>query len=479
MNTLMMLWRDMRLAAKVTLVIGLATIVAFMIGATFWLSQDSYETLFSDMEARDAAAIVAELDKLKVDYQLAEGGTQIRVPQPLVHDVRLKLMGSGVPLSGGLGFEIFDKSDFGMTEFAQRINYQRALEGELMRTIGSLKEVKYARVHLVIPERGLFQQASQQPTASVTLFLHRERRPEEGQIVGIQRLVASAVPGLEAGQVTVSDQNGITLSQKARKPEEETVTSDRLELKQSVERYLTGKVNEVLLRSFGDSKVLVSIDVSLNFDQVKVTRESVIPGNAAGSQGVLRRRETRSGPAGEGTGNSSTVDVEYQLGRSVEQSVQMPGSITRLSVGVVVPPNTSEAKKMAIRDLVAMSVGIDPARGDAIGVYAINGASVEPTLAVPKEHAALDTNAESPMQEMSAESSVSGTTLMEDLGRYAKAAAAATLFLIIAIWVLSRRSSLPHSSHPLVMSDGNRQLALERVQAWLQVDQKSVGGEVP
>ena len=135
---------------RLPLIAGIVLILSLTVGAFIWLSSEKHEVLFTELESRDAANVVAELERMKVDYSLANDGTQILVPESSVHEVRLKLMDSGVPLVGGVGFEIFDDSDFGMTDFVQRINYQRALEGELTRTVMSLKEVKYARVHLVL-----------------------------------------------------------------------------------------------------------------------------------------------------------------------------------------------------------------------------------------------------------------------------------------------------------------------------------------
>ncbi len=340
---------------------------------------EEYQTLFTDLAPRDAASVVSELDRLKVDYQLDQGGAQILVPASSVYDVRLKLMGSGVPLTGGVGFEIFDNTDFGMTEFAQRINYQRALEGELTRTITSLQEVKYARVHLVIPEKSLFQQAENSPSASVTLFLKAEFKGadqslDSAQIMGIQRLVAAAVPNLKAARVTVTDQDGRTLSRQISEEKAIAAISERLQQKQSIEKYLAEKVTEVLDRAFGAGKAMVSVDAVLDFSEIKRTREHVLTPDENGMGGVIRRRETRLGSdsAQKDAEGNITTEVEYKLGRSVEQSVEIPGKIMRLSVGVIVPSDTTETRRRQIRNLVEMAVGIDSSRGDAVAVYAIS-----------------------------------------------------------------------------------------------------------
>ncbi len=375
-------WQNSGVVSRSGLIGGVVLILVLTLAAAWWLLQSRNGVLFTDMEPGDAAAVVNELERMKVRYQLAAEGTRILVPQDRVHEVRLKLLGSGLPLSGGVGFELFDKAEFGMTEFAQRINFQRALQGELTRTITSLKEVKYARVHLVLPEASLFQQNKNPPSASITLFLKPGAQLVTAQIEGIQRLVSAAVPGLESGGVTIVDQYGKTLSALMGEDGVTSAVTGRLLKKQEVEGYLTDKVAQVLERTFGTGKAIVSIDVSLNFDQSQTTREEVIPG-AEQNGGVIRRRESHSNP-GSGKGKEKRSDavnteVEYRLGRSVEQVVSTPGNIERLSVGVLVPAGTTEAQIRQVEDLVSMAVGLDRKRGDAIAVHAAS-AEILPEL---------------------------------------------------------------------------------------------------
>lgn len=365
-------WNDSSQGRRIGIVVGLL-VVLVLTGAGFvWLFNDPDEVLFSGLEARDAASVVRELERMKVEYQLAEGGTTILVPGKDVYHTRLKLMGTGMPLSGGVGFEIFDNSDFGMTEFAQRINLQRALEGELTRTIMALEEIKYARVHLVMPEGGLFKQSTREPSASVTLFLKQERHLDSNNILGIQRLVAAAVPGLSAQQVTVSDQDGATLSKVVGAETGVEAISQHLQKKSEVEHYLAGKAIAVLEKAFGSNQALVSVDVALDFSQTQTTREEVLSPTRGSGEGVLRRRESRAGNDADKntTGKSSSTEVEYKLGREVAQTVEAPGQIRRISVGVIVPGETSDVRREEISHLVAMAVGLDESRGDAIGVYA-------------------------------------------------------------------------------------------------------------
>lgn len=369
-------WHSAGIGTRGGLIGGIVVILALTLAATWWLLQSRNAVLFSDLEPGDAAAVVSELERMKVNYKLAGDGTRILVSQDDVYEIRLKLLGSGLPLSGGVGFELFDKAEFGMTEFAQRINFQRAMQGELTRTITSLKEVKYARVHLVMPEASLFRQNKTSPSASITLFLNPGTQLDQQQTEGIQRLVSASVPGLETSAVTILDQYGKTLSALAEDESRTVSVTSRLQKKKEVEAYITEKTVRVLERAFGAGKAIVSIDVTLNFDQSKTTREEVIPGSNENG-GVVRKRESRTQPtkgkkSAKNPGDVNT-EVEYRLGRSVAQIVSTPGGIERLSVGVLVPLSTTEEQLRQIEDLVAMAVGLDPSRGDAIAVHAATG----------------------------------------------------------------------------------------------------------
>ncbi|MCX7274072.1 MAG: flagellar basal-body MS-ring/collar protein FliF [Burkholderiales bacterium] len=206
------MWLQATRGARAGLVGGVLLILAIVAYFAMSVLRVDYQTLFADLDPQDAASMVAELDKLHVPYRLNAEGTAIQVDSAQVHALRLKLMGKSSAMRGGVGFEIFNNTDFGMTEFAQKINYQRALQGELTRTIQSLDEVKTARVHLVLPESGLFKKNGQKPKASITLAMKDGRSLPPEQVLGIQRLVAAAVPEIEPGAVTIADHQGVTLT---------------------------------------------------------------------------------------------------------------------------------------------------------------------------------------------------------------------------------------------------------------------------
>src|SRR5258706_7694870 len=207
------MWDEASAGARLGFVTGVLVILAIVVWLSLSVLRPEYQTLFSELDPQDAASMVAELDKMKVPYRLSADGTAIQVDRAQVHTLRLKLLAkSGGSLKGGVGFEIFNNTDFGMTEFAQKINYQRALQGELTRTITALDEVKNARVHLVLPESGLFRKNGLKPKASITLAMKDGRSLQPEQVLGIQRLVAPARPGIRPSAVPIATHRGVTLT---------------------------------------------------------------------------------------------------------------------------------------------------------------------------------------------------------------------------------------------------------------------------
>jgi flagellar M-ring protein FliF len=461
-------WNDMGSAKKAGLVTGIVIIVAVAAVLLAWTLNEPYAVLFGELEEKDAGRVMTQLESMKRDYRLDDSGSSILVPANEVHDIRIRLMSSGVPLAGGVGFEIFDDTGFGMTEFAQRINYQRALEGELTRTIMALEEVKLARVHIVMPEGGLFESQQGAPSASVTLFLKSGRRPAEGQIRGVQNLVAAAVPRLESMQVMVTDDGGLPLSRNDGDAPVERV-SGQLEKKMEVENYLAQKVNSILSRAFGPNQAMVSLDVVLNFNESTTTTESIVPNAGIAEGGVLRRRESRA-PGSSDSGNSTT-EVEYQFGRSVEQLVERPGGIVRLSVGVVVPAATSEERRQAIAELVAAAVGLNRNRGDAIAIYSLaaptaadaasQSATAVPlsdaTLVSPPVHAGANNGVSRTLDSVGMDQS---TLLM--LGK----AVGFIIVVFLILWIFNLRR-VPRVAPSHRLSGPEREQFVTQVQGWL------------
>ena len=396
------LWRDASPGARAGLVVGVLLLLVALAWSLTWALRRDDQVLFTDLEADDAAAIVGELDRMKMPYRLAGDGTTILVERSQVHATRLKLMGKGVPLRGGVGFEIFANNDFGMTDFAQRINYQRALQGELARTIAALEEVRAVRVHLVLPESGLFRKSGVRPKAAVTMSLKRGRALAAPQVLGIQRLVAAAVPEIEPGAVTIVDEHGVTLSRPVDAEGAEGLEA-RQGAKDEIEQAIARKAVAVLDRAFGPGRAIVSVDVTLDHNQVRVTREEVLPGNPRSGEGALTRRRTTvtgGGAAGAAAaasgddaprGAGSTAELEYQNGRRVEQVVSRPGSIRQISVGVLLPHALPADRAEQLRRLIGASVGLNAARGDELAISSLDqfGGTAAVAASAPADGVAL------------------------------------------------------------------------------------------
>jgi flagellar M-ring protein FliF len=384
-------WNRLGSGAKVRFALSVIAIVALTVWLSWHFLRTEYAALFTQLSDADAAAIIDQLQRQKVPYALADRGATIEVPADQVHETRLRLMSGGVPLAGGVGFEIFDKQGLGATEQSQRVSYQRALQGELARTIGALEDVKQARVHLVLPESTLFKRDRQEARAAITLTLKPGSTLSRDQVLGVQRLVAASVSGLDSSRVVVTDQRGITLSGNDAVGGDGVATGARLEMKQDIEEYVTRKVARLLDSTFGPGQAIVSVDVALNFDEIRRTVQDAQP------SGVRRRRQVVAGtntvdindeaafdaPAPPSQSNSST-DVEYEYGRRVEQVIAAPGGITRLSVGVVVPGDLGPEMQKRVTDLVRMAAGINETRGDAIVVLALDQVNAKSAVQVEK-----------------------------------------------------------------------------------------------
>lgn len=447
-------WKVLEPRARIGFIACAALLAATLVVAGWWLLRPQQAVLFSGLRPQDAALLAAELEKQKIPYELGEGGATLLVDQAQVHAVRLKVMGRDLPLHGGVGLELFNNADFGMTEFAQKINYQRALQGELTRTILSLAEIRDARVHLALPEQGLFKQASTRPKAAITLLLRPGRSLRREQVQGIQRLVAAAVPGLVAQEVTLVDEQGVALSRAGG--EEGEGGSVRLDLKRETENYLSRKAGLVLERAFGPGQALASVDVTLNMDQVRVTTEDVVgaPDARGGATGVLVReresaRDSAATDARAPRGSSIQRDAEYQAGRRVEQVVSQPGSIRRLHVVALVRQPLPGEQQEQVRRLVAAAVGASVERGDSVVVQSFVAPEAQPSAAGPEPPAAVATATSSPEWLLPI---------------------AAVLLVSLALLALLRAR---RRSKPPQLSEAQRRLALRRVQAWLAEDAKA------
>lgn len=361
-----------------------------------------YRLLFANLTDSDASGVVTWLKEHKIPYRFADGGKAIHIPADQVYEVRIELAGTGIPQGGGVGFELFDKQSFGMTDFAQKINYQRALQGELARTITSLAPVEGARVHLALPEKRLFKEQQKDATASVILKLVPGQKLKESQIQGIINLVSGSIEGLESENVTVIDSSGQVLSRKASEGQSGPMTPGMLDYQQTVERRLEERAQSLLDRALGSSNSLVKVTAEVDFSQVEKVEELYDPkGAVARSEQVSEEKsgsETSGGVPGvaanlaDGTGatastpsSRSSETTNYEISKVVNRIVAPVGTIKSLSVAVLVadrmvPGNAGEAPKvvprneqelLSIENMVKSALGIDQVRGDQLKVVSM------------------------------------------------------------------------------------------------------------
>ena len=352
----------------------------------------NYGALYTNLAPQDGAAIVKELDAEKIPYTISSGGTVIEVPRGVIYQTRLKLAGKGVPAGGAVGFEIFEKSTFGVSEFTQQVNYLRALQGELSRTINSLAAVQSSRIHLALPARSNFLGPEEKPSASVVVDLRPGYRLSPDQVQGIVNLVATSVPKLSSDKVTVIDSSGRPLKEIAvAAPNSEAEKLSLLKHKQEEE--LQRRIETMLDPVLGTGKVVVRANVQMNLQETLMTKEEFDPDNkvvrsqrsavddASGAKGgtVGVQANVPGGDAtkvGDGGGRRSNETVTYEVGHTTSRIVEPRGQIQKLSVAVFVDGKYDSGKYVArsaeemamIKGMVKRAVGFDAERGDEIEV---------------------------------------------------------------------------------------------------------------
>jgi flagellar M-ring protein FliF len=394
-------------ARQILFVLILGAAIAALAAGYMWSQEPDMQVLFSHLTPEDAGAIVTKLKEQKIPYSVEGNGGTILVPSDKVHELRLLLASQSLPQGGGVGFEIFDRTSVGMTDFVQKLNYRRALQGELARTIGQLSEVERARVHLVVPERSLFADQRERPRASVVLTLRGGRALVAGQIQGIAHLVASSVEGLQPPDVTVVDSHGQILSQPAADPSAQQ-TGASADAKQAVEKDLEGRIQSMLERVVGRGKAVARVSSVLDLRKVERTEEAydpnfqVVRSENRSQEKTSAKEEAEGGIPGTpsnlpdkttiatagGSTNSATrsnATINYEINKSISRIIEPVGTLKRLSAAVLVDGSyevaqgkdgkstrkyiargAEEMKKL--EDLVKKAVGYSEERGDQIQV---------------------------------------------------------------------------------------------------------------
>ena len=365
-------WYEMKAGQKLGLVLGGVMIAVMAAILLLLLTRDPYDVLFTNMEDSEAAKIIEALEDMKIAYKLEGGGSTILVPASKLSEVRVKLVSQGLPGSGGIGFELFDNTGYGMTDFAQKINYQRALQGELSRTIMSLPEVRYARVHLVLADSGIFNRSKDRASAAITLLLQPGADISPGQVKGIQSIVASSVRGMAERDVSITDSHGFLLTNGGSS--QDIMTDEVLSAKKRLESHLEAKIYSMLMRFLDEDEFSVSVDILPDTS----VRRRVTEGPVAESESgvLLKHKQTRrrqdslsagkADPADRATNES--FEKEYVVSKRIEETSIEGARIERLTVALLVNRQLLPEQIDALRNLVAAAAGIDERRGDVLAV---------------------------------------------------------------------------------------------------------------
>ncbi|MBN4068916.1 flagellar M-ring protein FliF, partial [Desulfotalea psychrophila] len=293
-KNLLTLIKDWPLSKKISLAaVTVISMIVFAIIITQARTAD-YQLLYANLTEKDAAAIVSSLKGQRIDYQLKNGGKNIWIPAGELYETRLELASGGLPSGGGVGFEVFDKQSFALTDFVQKVNYTRALQGELARTITSLRPVEATRVHLVIPEKRLFRNQQKKSTASIIVTLSKTGKLDKSQVQGIIHLVSGSVEGLSADGVKVIDSTGNVLEGTSKRNDEQLFSVDMLVFQQQLEHRLEVRAQDLLNKTMGKGQAMVRVTAALDFAKVEKTEEFF-----DADEPVIRSEQTQQESSGE------------------------------------------------------------------------------------------------------------------------------------------------------------------------------------
>ncbi len=422
-NTVLRQLNQLNLQQIMGLVVGIAASIALITGAWMWGQAPDYRLLYSNLSDRDGGAIIESLQQLNIPYKFADGGGALMVPSNQVHEARLKLATQGLPKGGTVGFELMENQRFGITQFAEQVNYQRALEGELARSVQSIGAVAGARVHLAIPKPSVFVKDQQKPSASVVLNLHGGRLLDAAQVSAIIHLISSSVPELSAKSVTVVDQNGTLLSAN-HDGGNDGLDGNQLKYVQQIEQNYVKRIEALLMPLLGANNVRAQVTADIDFSRTEQTAEIYKPNQNAAENTIRSQQssETMNGsglngasgipgaltnqppvpatapivaatgaPGGAAGASNASVSnlqkestINYEVDRTIRHTILPVGMIKRISVAVVVNGNRkvtdakgkssiktlSDAEKTQINNLVKDAMGFDQARGDILNVQA-------------------------------------------------------------------------------------------------------------
>ncbi len=392
-----------KIALGVTVAVSLALFSILIIEAR----TADYQLLYANLSESDAAPVVNWLKAQKIPFELKNGGKNIWIPADNLYETRLNLASNGLPNGGGVGFEIFDKQSFALTDYVQKVNYTRALQGELARTISSLAPVESARVHLALPEKTLFKNEEKKPTASVILSLASGKTLNKKQVQGIVHLVAGSVSGMEPDNVTVIGPNGIILDSGKTDDKDELISVDMLLYQQKVEHSLELQAQDLLDKTMGRDKAMVRVSATLDFSKVEKTQEYFDPDDPVVRSEQVNQETSGTPSTGgvpgvqsnlQGNSNSNTTSkssetntsktsrtTNYEISKTVSKISDPVGTIKKLSVSILVAdkvipgtnkqpaktePRSPEELK-SLETMVSTALGLNTERGDQINILSM------------------------------------------------------------------------------------------------------------
>jgi len=403
--------KTLTLGQKISYAGGIGIFAGALVFLVYLNNRTDYAPLYSGLSQGDMGEIAQALKVRKAPYRVSEGS--IEVPREQIYETRLSLASDGIPKGAGMGFEIFDQQKLGSTEFVQKINYQRALQGELARTINGMSPVLESRVHLVLPEDSLFKEDQKPPSAAVVLKLRPGAAMDERELQGIVHLVAATVRGLEENRITVMSNDGKVLYKKNQEEQSTQLSNTQIERKQRMEDDMRQKIQSMLEQVMGPNRVLARVALDLDLNQVQIAEETYNPdsavvrsqqrtteasegkesGGAKGNPDVpinIEGKLLQNAPQADGAKpgkqfNSQREVLNYEINKTSRQIVQMPGNIKKLSVAVIVdgkyetkpgadgkPQQVYTARSpeemKSVEDLVKKAVGYNETRGDQITV---------------------------------------------------------------------------------------------------------------
>lgn len=408
------LFSNLSLGKKLSLI---TLIIGFAVGLFFlmtWSGKSEFQPLYAQLDAEDASAILSRLREQKIPYRIASNGSTVMIPQEQIYEVRMQLASEGLPRGGGVGFEIFDNTKLGMTAFAQNVNYQRALQGELARTINQISEIESSRVHIVMTEKSLFVDQEEPASASVVLKLRSGKWLSQSQIDGILHLVSSSVARLNPENVTIVDSKGKLLAGSNDPSSFGSLSSDQLDYQDRVEKALENRIRTMLEMALGENKAIVRLACSFDFKKQERTEEHYLPDNrvirseqqlnemtvdpSLTPQGIPGIRSNLPGdPAA--TDQTRTTDsnrahekndrtVNYEIGKVISHIKEPVGEMTRVSVAVLVDGTYKRVENSGkevgwqyvartpeemqkFESIVKRAVNFDPDRGDKVDIVNI------------------------------------------------------------------------------------------------------------